>query len=124
MGADSQNAWQRLFQMNRQRRIASGPAKQHFATADDGGYRVIHVADDRPVMDKEVVGDSAESLSRLEFVDADRFVAQVSAGRDDRNSEISHQEMMQGRIGQHDAEAPAARRNCRREQRFTRSAMK
>ena len=109
--------------MNWQRCIASRPSQHHFAVADDTHNRVIHVANDRPVVDQEIIGNSSQPLQRLALIDADRFVAQIAAGRDDGYPEISHQEMVQRGVGQHHAETRTGRRDCGSELRLARSAI-
>ena len=72
--------------VNRQRRIASRSAQHHLAAADHTRHRIIHVADDRSVMNEEIIGNCFQPLQRLTLIDADGFIAQIAAGGDDRES--------------------------------------
>jgi len=79
MGAHREYGRDRRVQVNRKRRITAGAPEDQFAAANNPRHRVIHGSDDRPVVDKENVGDSAEPIQRLVFIGANRFVAQIAA---------------------------------------------
>ena len=68
---------------------------------------------------RKTIGDAAQPFQRLGFVGDDRLVAAVAAGRDDRKAKLAQQQMMQRRIGQHDAEPGIAGRDAGRDQRRT-----
>ena len=55
-------------------------------------------------MNEKNIGDAAQSFERLAFISANRLVAEVAAGGNDRKTEFSHQQMVQWRVRQHDAE--------------------
>ena len=93
-----------VLQRDRQRRIAAGAAQQARDAAHDPRHAVVDMAGDGPVVHQEDVGDVAEPLYGLDLVRADRLVAQVAAGSDDREARLSQQEMVKWRVGQHDAE--------------------
>ena len=79
------------FQNNRQRRVTTSTAQHHLALSHDANDGIVHVPDDGPIVDEEEIGDAAEARHRFAFVDADRFVAQVSARGDDRKPEFAHE---------------------------------
>ena len=83
------------FALMGKRRVAAGAAQNHFAIQHHAHNRVVHVADDGAVVNEKHIGNAAQPLQRLEFVRADRFVAQVAAGGDDGETEFGHQQMMQ-----------------------------
>ena len=65
-------------------RVAASATQDHFAIANDAHNRIIHVTYDRTIVDKKQIRDAVQTLQRFVFIDADRFVAQVAARRDDR----------------------------------------
>src|SRR5208283_3885475 len=64
----------------------------------------VHMADNRTIVNEEKISDTAQSFPRLPFVRANRLVAQVAAGGDDRKTKFSHEQMMQRIRRQHHAE--------------------
>ena len=50
-------------------------------------------------------------VDRLALVDADRLVAQVAAGRHDREAQLGQEQRVQRRVGQHDAQVGVAGRH-------------
>ena len=74
MGADRQNAWQRVFHVNRQWRVASCAPQNHLAATNHTRDRVIQMADDGPVMNQKIIGHAFQSFQGLSLVDADRLV--------------------------------------------------
>jgi hypothetical protein len=62
-------------------------------------------------MDEEEIGQAGEALERLVFVDADGFVAAVSAGGDDGAAEFGEQQVMEGCVGEHHAKVRVAGRD-------------
>ncbi len=95
-------------QLDGQRRVAAGAAQDQFAVEHDTHNRIVHMPDNGTIMDEKNVGDAAQPFQGFAFVGANRFVAQVAAGRHDRKSEFGHQQMMQRRVGQHRAEVRIA----------------
>ena len=66
------------------------------------------MADNRPVVNEEKIGNATQPIQRFQLIGANRFIAQIAAGGDDGKIQLCHQQMMQ-RIGrQHDAEAGIA----------------
>ena len=60
--------------------------------------------DNGTIMNEKNIGDAAEPFQGFTFVRANRFIAQVAAGGDDRKAEFGQQQVMQRRVRQHDAE--------------------
>ena len=79
-------------QHDRQRRIASRAPQDHLAAHHHPRNRIVHVPDDGTVMHQEQIGDAAQSVQRLEFIRADRFVAQVAAGGHDGKGQQREQQ--------------------------------
>ena len=63
--ADGEDGRRVLTQRQRQRRIAARAPQHHLAPEHDAHDRVVDVADDRPVVDEEQVGDPAEASQRV-----------------------------------------------------------
>ena len=99
------------FEHDRRRRVTPRPPQQELTAAHDARHRIVHGPDDRPIVDKEQIRDPAQPLQASCSSDDDRFVAEIAAGGDDRETELPHQQMMQRRIGQHGAEPGIARRD-------------
>ncbi len=100
-----------LWQLHGQRRIAARAAQELRRAVDDPEHAVIGVARDGAVVDEEAVGDGAQALERLPFIGADRFIREIAAGRDDGKAKVGKQQVMQRRVGQHDAHVGIARRH-------------
>ena len=59
-------------------------------------------------MNEETIRDVSKALQRLAFANGDGFVVKITAGRNHRQREFAEQQMMQRRIGQHDAKTGIA----------------
>jgi hypothetical protein len=60
-------------------------------------------------MDEEEVGDSAKAMDRFLVVDTDGFLREIPTRGNYRESQLSHQQVMQGRIGQQNPERRVSR---------------
>src|SRR4029077_12583541 len=93
------------------RGVAASATQYHFTIANDAHNRIIHVTYNRTIVDKKPIREAAQSLQRFVFVDADWFVSQVAARRDNRETKFAHEQMMQRRIRKHDAKGRISRRD-------------
>ena len=62
-------------------------------------------------MDQEQVSDAAQALQGFRVIGADRFIAEVAAGRHHRKAELAQQQVVQRRVRQHDAQVGVAGRH-------------
>ncbi len=69
-------------------------------------------------MDKQRVGQGGQAVKRLGIVTRNRLITQIARGHHQRP--ISHQEVMQGRVGQHDPEERIARSHTRSKRSWSR----
>ena len=68
---------------------------------------------DRPVVRQKDVGDAGQALESVVVVVGDRLVGAVAAGHDQRPAgQAAKQQMVQRRVGQHDAQEGIAGRDC------------
>ena len=111
MRAHGQHRIERLGDVNGQGRVTARAAHDLLATEEDANDGIIDVADDGPVVHEEGVGDAVQTLDRFGIVDANRLVGEISAGGDDGKTEFAHEQVMERRGGQHDAEVRIARRD-------------
>ena len=72
--------------MHWQRSVAPSAPKNELAFANHANNRIVHLPDDRPVVDEKAIGDPRQALDSLALVDANRLVGQVAAGRHDRDN--------------------------------------
>ena len=101
MRAHGQAVRERLLAMDGKRRISARPPENEFPPQNHPEDGIVDVPDDRPVVDEKKIRNAGKTNQRLPLVDADRFVRQIAAGRDNGKIDFPHQEMMQGSVGQH-----------------------
>jgi hypothetical protein len=89
---------------NGQRRIAARPPENHLPAEQDTDNRIVHVTDDRAVVYKKQIGDTLETGQGLMLVRADRFVAEITAGGNERHAGIPEQDVVQRAVRKQDAE--------------------
>ena len=87
-----------------QRGVTAGAAQDQLAAQHHAHDGVVHVPDDGAVVDKEQIGNAAKAFEGFVLVGADGLVAQVAARGHDGEAERGHEQMMQGGVGEHDAE--------------------
>ena len=104
-------------QRQRGRYEAAAAAQKLRPAAHDLHDRVVERSRDAPVVIQEQVGDGAEPLPRGLGPGAQRLVAEVAAGGDQRPPDREQEQVVQRRVGQHHAEARERRRHARREPR-------
>ena len=91
-----------------ERGVAAGAAQDQFAAHHHAHDGVVHMPDDGAVVDQEKIGDAAEAFEGFVLVGADRLVAQVAAGGDDREPERRQEQVMQRGVGEHHTEVGVA----------------
>ena len=111
VAADGEDARRNALRDNR-RRVAARAPQHHRPPGNDADDGIVHRPHDRPVMNQEQIGDAAEAPDGLMLVDADRLVRTVAAGGDHRESGFGQQQMVQRRVGKHDADERIAGRNA------------
>jgi hypothetical protein len=116
-GKDAPRSARRVSRWHGQRSETARAAQDHFAIQHHAHDRVVHVTDDRAVVNQEDIRNAPQPVQRLKFIRANRFVAQVAARGDDGKAEFSHQQMMQWIRWQHHAEVGIAGGEGKREVR-------
>ncbi len=97
------------------RRVAPRAAHGQLDARDDPGHRVITSKVDRPVVRQEDVGDARQLLERVGVLVGDRLVGAVAAGHHQGAAlEPAEQQMMQGRVREHQPRARDRRVRRRR----------
>ena len=91
-----------------QRGVAAGAAQDQFAAHHHARDGVVHVPDDGAVVDEEQIGNAAEAFEGFVLVGANGLVAQVAARGHDGKAERGQEQVMQGGVGEHDAEVGVA----------------
>ena len=66
---------------------------------------------DRAVMNEKAIGDGTQAGVGFFVADADRLLAEVAAGHHQGRAEGVEQQLVQRRVGEHDAEVAVARRH-------------
>ncbi|OPZ61005.1 MAG: hypothetical protein BWY87_00100 [Deltaproteobacteria bacterium ADurb.Bin510] len=92
-----------LLEFERPGHVAAAAPDQARPAGHDACQRVVAAHHDRPVVQQEALGDAAQAFLGLAVFDADRLVGQVAAGHDQRAA-VGHQQMLDGVIGQHQAD--------------------
>ena len=67
-------------------------------------HRVIDTVDDRAIVQQLAVGNLVQALERILVLGALRFFREIAGGQHDRAAEATHQQVMQGRVGQHETQ--------------------
>jgi hypothetical protein len=109
--ADREDGGLRAGHRNRQRGVAAGSPQHHFPSVHEAQNRIVDVPNDEAIVHEKVVRDAAQAIDRFTFIDANRLVAQVAAGRDNGEIQFTKQEVMERRGGEHDAEVGVSGRN-------------
>ncbi len=116
LGAHGQHG-RRALEARRQRhgrgRIAAGAAQQARHTRHHPRDAIVEAVHDIAVVHQEVIGDGRKPLARLRIIDALRLVAAIAGGQHNRPGKVFHQEMVERRIGQHEAQRRLAGGNAR-----------
>ena len=63
-------------------------------------------------MHQEIIGDAGQPLAGFLIADALRLVAAVARGEHNRAAKVFHQQMMERRVGQHEAQRRLAGRDA------------
>ena len=85
-------------------------ATQHLKpTGADARDRIVDRPHDRPIVHQQGVGDRAEALLGVFGRNGHRFFGKISAGTNHGPLEGSHEQVMKGRVGEHDAQVRIAR---------------
>ena len=82
------------------------------APRHDTLHGVVHAPRDAPIMEQKIFGDATQPRARVVIRDAKGLVTQVAAGQDDRPIHALQHQVVQRRIGQHQAERCDARRHA------------
>ena len=103
-------------QLDRQRRVAAGPADRQLAAVDHPHHRVVARHMDRAVVVEHGVTERRKPLRGIVVGETDRFVGAVGAGQHQRVGTRGagngrQQQVMQGGVGQHQPEQRAAGRH-------------
>jgi len=104
VAAHGEDRRQFVLHTDRERGVAAGAAHHVLAASGDAHDGVVNRTRDGTVVHQERVGDSAQTAASLVVVDGDGLVAEVAAGGHQRERAGAHQEMMQGGVGEHDAQ--------------------
>ena len=102
--AEGQHLAQRFPHHDRQGRISASAAHHDFAAVLHARHGIVAGPHDGAIVHGEAIGNAAQAFGSFVIVGGDRFVAQVSAGGDDRKSAAFQQERVQRRVRQHGAD--------------------
>ena len=95
-------------ELHRVRGIAPRPPDRLGRPAADAGDAVVVPRVDLPVVDEEIIGKAPEPPPRLLVVFRDRLFGEVAARHDEGLAEVGQQEVVERRIGKHDAQIPVS----------------
>ena len=106
----------RILETGRQRerrwRVAPCAAQHARLARHNPRDAIVEAVHDIAVMHQEIIGDAGQPLAGFVVADALRLVAAVARGEHNRAREVFHQEMMERRVGQHEAERRLAGRDA------------
>ena len=97
-----------VLQKHGNRHVAPGtPNGAHVAgtVANDG---VVAAQNNLTVVNEKIIGNLSQPPERFNVVDGDRLLAQIGAGHHQSSETGIKQQVMQGRVGQHDAKIAVA----------------
>ena len=80
---------------------------------DDAQHRVVYAIDDAAVVHQKRIGNAPQSVARVVVADALRLIDDVAAGEHHRRIELGHQQVVQRRVRQHEAQRVLPRRDRR-----------
>jgi len=100
MPAHGQNPGIQPFAHEGARERIRAPVGQHkFPPRTILSMESSHVPDDGTVVDEKEFRDTLEPCQSFVFINANRLVREIAAGRDYRETKLSHQHVVQGSIG-------------------------
>ena len=70
------------------RRVAARPPQQPCFTGHDPGHGIIDPGDNVSIMKQEKIGQAVQSFQGLLVARADRLVAEIAAGHDERGRSL------------------------------------
>ena len=114
MRSDGENSPLRLTQRDRKWSVAPGTAQHHSSSGNDSKDRIVNVPNDWAIVDEKKIGNVTETFQGLVFIDANRLVAQISACGHNGKIQLAQEQMVQRRIGEHDAKIGICWSNCQR----------
>lgn len=98
-------------QGDRLRCVATGAAQQHGDASNNASHRVVAARLDGPIVGEDGVGDRRKADADVVVDEGDRLIAHVAAGEHQGHSSIGRaggnvvqQQVVQWRVGQHQAE--------------------
>ena len=92
------------WQLDRFGRVTAGTAQEARLFIHDAYHRIVEAVDDVAVVQQVIIGDAFEAAPGVPVIGHLRFVAAITRGHDHRTLHLTHQQMMQWRIGQHESE--------------------
>src|SRR5579871_988915 len=102
MPADREYRGQIAGYANPQRGVSASPAEHTRTSARKAYDRIVAGANDGAVVHQEVIGDVFQARSGFVVRDGNGLVTPIAAGSNQRERALAHQEMVQGRVRQHD----------------------
>ena len=102
--------------------VATPASHERHPTRDHAADRVVVARADLAVVDEERVGEAGQALRGVGIVGREGLVGEVAGREHDRAADGCHQEVVERRVGQEDAQPVVAGRNGRREARFPAAA--
>ena len=91
-------------QQDRLRRIAARATQKTRLAVGDAQHRVVQPVDDVAVVQQVIIGDPLQPPARVLVVYRLRLIAAVARGQHQRPCHALHQQVMQGRVGQHESQ--------------------
>ena len=100
LGADGDDRAVAGVERQRERRVPARPPDRE-GGANDG---VLAPAVDRPIVCEEGIGDPVQPRPSLAVLERDRLIGDVSARQHERTAEIGREQVVEGRVREHDPE--------------------
>ena len=98
----------RILEARRQRerrwRVAPRTAQHAWLAGHHPRDAIVEAVHNIAVMHQEIIGDAGQPLAGFLVADALRLVAAVARGEHNRAAKVFHQQMMERRVGQHEAQ--------------------
>src|SRR5215813_1146282 len=103
--AAGQNRLDRLMgKGDRQWHVAPRAAQKERDPVDASGYRIVTADLNRAIVSQKKIRNAAQSVHGVAILEGDWLVAAIPARHDQREVDASEQQMLERRVGQHQAE--------------------
>src|SRR5215467_1505985 len=108
--AAGQNRLDRLMgEGYRQWHVAPRTAQEERDPIDASGYRVVTADLDRAIVSQKEIRNAAQSVQGVAILEGNRLVAAIPARHNQREVDASEEQMLERRVGQHQAKMAQSR---------------